>query len=249
MLPDFTHAQWMLTLLAAFGIGLSKSGLLGIGLMHVLIFAGLFSARGSTGVVLPMLIAADIAAVLLFRRHALWSHVARTLPPAVLGVAIGWWLMRWLPDARYPPLIGLVVLVLALLQLLRSWKPALFAEIPHSRGFAWAMGLSAGVTTMLANAAGPVMGVYLLAVSLPKAEFVGTSAWFFLIINLIKVPFSLQLGLITTQTLLFNLLLLPLVLAGLFAGRSLIHRLPQKWFDSLILGFAILASMRLLGAF
>ncbi|HAM73034.1 MAG TPA: sulfite exporter TauE/SafE family protein [Verrucomicrobiales bacterium] len=249
MLPDFTLGEWLLAMVAACGIGVSKSGLPGISLLHVVIFAQLFSARGSTGVVLPMLICGDIGAVLLFRRHALWSHVLKTLPPAVLGVGIGWWLMRWLPEGRYRPLIGGVVLVLALLQLLRNWRPGPFTHVPHTHAFAWGMGLTAGVTTMLANAAGPVMGLYLLAVSLPKAEFVGTSAWFFLLINLIKVPFSAQLGLISTRTLAFNALLLPCIAAGLFAGRSLVARIPQKWFDSLVLAFAMIASMKLLGVF
>jgi uncharacterized membrane protein YfcA len=110
------------------------------------------------------------------------------------------------------------------------------------------MGFIAGVTTMLANAAGPVMGLYLLAVALPKDAFVGTAAWFFLLINLIKVPFSAQLGLIHVSTLTFNLLLVPAIIAGLFLGRTAVAKLPQKWFDSLVLVFALLAAAKLLTA-
>jgi uncharacterized membrane protein YfcA len=108
------------------------------------------------------------------------------------------------------------------------------------------MGFAAGVTTMLANAAGPVMGLYLLAVALPKDAFVGTGAWFFLIINLIKVPFSAQLGLITPDSLMFNAVLVPVILCGLFFGRMVVARLTQKWFDTFILAFAMIASLRLL---
>lgn len=254
MLPDFSNSQWLLSLLAGLGIGVSKSGLPGISLLHVVIFAQLFPGLASTGVVLPMLIAGDLGSVWLFRRHAQWTHVRRTLPPAVLGVASGWALMRWaqetgLPGARFNPVIGSIVLVLAILQIVRNWKPGLFAAVPHTREFAWAMGFTAGVTTMLANAAGPVMALYLLAVALPKSEFVGTSAWFFLLINLIKVPFSLQLGLITPPTLLFNAILVPVIVVGLFAGRWLIGRIPQRGFDSLVLAFAMVAAFKLLGAF
>ena len=99
---------------------------------------------------------------------------------------------------------------------------------------------------MVANAAGPVMAVYLVAVSLPKNVFVGTSAWFFLLINLFKVPFSLQLGLIHLDSLAFNVRLLPLVVAGLFIGRAVVSRLPQRTFDTFILIFAWLAALRLL---
>ncbi len=222
--------------------------------MHVVIFAGLFPGLASTGVVLPMLIAGDLGAVWLFRRHAQWTHVLRTLPPAVFGVAAGWALMRWvqyrgLPGTGFNPVIGGIVLVLALLQALRYVRPALFATLPHTRGFAWTMGFAAGLTTMMANAAGPVMALYLLAVSLPKAEFIGTSAWFFLLINLIKVPFSIQLGLITPPTLLFNALFLPAIAAGLLLGRQVVNRLPQRGFDLLILAFAMAAAVKLLGVF
>lgn len=236
----------MAAAVAAVGIGVSKSGLPGISLLHVLVFAQLFPGPVSTGVVLPMLISGDIGAVLLFRRHAQWSHVFRTLPPALVGVVIGWWILGALPRVTFGPVIGGTVLLLALLQLFRTWKPLLFARLPHTLGFASGMGLTAGVTTMLANAAGPVMGLYLLAVEMPKAEFVGTSAWFFLIINVLKVPFSAQLGFIGRDSLMFNAVLIPCIVAGLFLGRWVIPRIPQKWFDTLVLGFALVAALRLL---
>jgi uncharacterized membrane protein YfcA len=246
MLPEFSPWQWSLASAAALGIGVSKSGLPGISLLHVVLFAHLFPGLQSTGVVLPMLIAGDFGAVWLFRRHAQWRHVARTLPPAIAGVGVGWWLMGRVPDAHFEPVIGGIVMVLAVVQGLRDWRPHSWREVPHSRPFAWAMGFTAGITTMLANAAGPVMGLYLLAVALPKQEFIGTAAWFFLIINLIKVPFSAQLGLITPASLLFNAVLLPLILMGLLLGRGIMARLPQKWFDTFILVFAMIASLRLL---
>ncbi len=249
MLPTFTPAQWALVAVAGLGIGISKSGLPGISLLHVVIFAQLFPGIASTGVVLPMLVAGDLGAVWLFRRHAQWPHVWRTLPPALLGVVMGWWVMGRLPAAKFGPIIGGIVLALAALQALRDLNAGFLKSIPHSRGFAWSMGFIAGVTTMLANAAGPVMGLYLIAVALPKDAFVGTAAWFFLLINLIKVPFSAQLGLITPDTLTFNVVVVPAIFTGLFLGRALIARIPQKSFDILVLGFAVVAAFRLLGVY
>jgi uncharacterized protein len=249
MLPEFTAVQWTLAVVAGFGIGVSKSGLPGLSLLHVVLFAQLFPGTRSTGVVLPMLIVGDIGAVLLFRRHAQWSHVVRTLPPALAGVALGWWILGRLPGAKFGPFIGGLVLALAAAQLVRDWRPELFQRVPHTRAFAWGIGFVAGVTTMLANAAGPVMALYLLAVALPKEQFVGTSAWFFLLINCLKVPFSVQLGLIDGASLVFNAVMVPVIFAGLFAGRHVVARLPQQWFDTGVLIFAVVAAARLLGAF
>jgi uncharacterized membrane protein YfcA len=246
VLPDFTAVEWALAVIAATGIGVSKSGLPGVSLLHVVLFAQLFPGLRSTGVVLPMLIVGDVGAVLLFRRHAQWNHVFRTLPPALIGVGIGWACMRAWPGLNWNPVIGGIVAGLAVLQLVRNWRPDLLSDMPHARGFAWTMGLLAGVTTMVANAAGPVMGLYLLAVALPKDAFVGTSAWFFLLINVLKVPFSAQLGFIEPATLTFNALLIPLILSGLFLGRALVAKVPQKVFDTLILAFAIVASLKLI---
>lgn len=247
MLPDWTAVEWVLALVGALGIGVSKSGLPGVSLLHVVLFAHLFPGLRSTGVVLPMLVAGDIGAVLLFRRHAQWGHVIRTLPPALVGVAVGWAVMRAHPGLDWNRVIGGIVLGLALMQLLRNARPGLWSTVPQSRGFALAMGLTAGVTTMVANAAGPVMALYLLAVALPKDAFVGTAAWFFLMINVLKLPFSAHLGFITGPGLLLNALLVPVIVGGLFAGRWITARIPQRWFDTLVLAFAMFASARWLG--
>jgi len=246
-MPELTAIQWTLALAGALGIGLSKSGFSGVSMVYILIFAVLFGARDSTGIVLPMLIAGDICAVAAFRRHARWDYIRRMLPPAVIGVVCGWLVMQRLGDASYRPLIGWIIIILAALQLLRMRRPEWFAHIPHAHWFAWTLGLLAGLTTMLANGAGPIMALYFMAVGLPKFELVGTSAWFFLVINLLKVPFSAGLGLIHQSTLLLNLALIPAVAAGLLIGRWLVKRIPQRLFDSLLLAFAAIAALRLIG--
>jgi uncharacterized membrane protein YfcA len=233
---------------AAAGIGIGKSGLAGMSLVHVLIFAFLFGARESTGVVLPMLLIGDVCAVRIFHQHARWDYVRRMLPPACLGVVSAAIVMRGLNEAVYKPIIGVTILALTVLQVVRLYKPQWFGRVPHSRWFAWTIGLVAGGATMLANAAGPIFTIYCLAVALPKFELVGTSAWFFFIINAFKVPFSIALGLIHGETLALNAILSPAVLAGIFAGRWLTTNIPQRLFDGLLLAFAAIAALRLMGA-
>jgi uncharacterized membrane protein YfcA len=245
--PDLSLSHWLLAILAAFGMGIGKGGLVGMSLMHVVVFAFLFGARDSTGIVLPMLLVGDVCAVGWFRQHARWDSIRRMLPAAGLGILLGAGLMRVVTDQSFKPLIGWIILVLAVLQFARMQRPDSFGNVPHNRWFAWTMGLLAGVTSMLANAAGPIFALYALAVSLPKFEMVGTSAWLFLIINALKVPFSLGLGLIHTQTLLLNLLLAPAVVTGVLSGRWLTTHVPQRLFDALLLGFAAVAALRLIG--
>jgi uncharacterized membrane protein YfcA len=238
----------ILAVVAALAVGIGKAGLSGMGMFHVLVFAFLFGARASTGVVLPLLVVGDVAAVRTFHQHARWDYVRRMLPPACLGVVLAAWFMRDLDEALYRPVIGWITLLLSILQVVRMYRPAWLGNVPHSRWFAWTMGILAGAATMLANAAGPVFAIYLIAVGLPKMEFVGTGAWFFFIINLFKIPFSLALGLIHGHTLVLNAILAPAVLIGVLAGRWLLARIPQRLFEHILLAFAVLAALRLIGA-
>jgi uncharacterized protein len=246
-LPHLTTTQWLLAVTAATGIGIGKSGLAGMSLVHVLIFAFLFGARESTGVVLPMLLIGDVCAVSIFHQHARWDYVRRMLPPACLGVIVAALIMRGLDERVYKPLIGITILALTLLQVARMLRPQWFGTVPHTRWFAATIGLIAGGATMLANAAGPVFAIYCLAIALPKFELVGTSAWFFFIINAFKVPFSVGLGLIHGNTLALNAILSPAIFIGIFIGRWLTAHIPQRLFDGLLLAFAAIAALRLIG--
>jgi uncharacterized protein len=196
--------------------------------------------------VLPLLVSGDICAVVALHQHVRWDYVLRMLPPAMIGVVLAALSMSRISDAAFKPLIGWIVLTLALMQTARLLWPNWMGAVPHSRTAVWVIGLLAGGATMLANAAGPVIALYCIAVGLPKFEVVGTLAWFFLIVNVFKLPFSAGLGLIRGETLLVAAVLFPAVLSGVFSGRWIVHRLPQRVFDVLMLTFAALAAMRLI---
>lgn len=246
-MPHLSAAQWILASIGASSLGLAKAGLAGMGLVYVVIFALLFGAKSSTGVALPMLVVGDALAVTAYHRHANWKYVRRMLPPACLGVMAGAATMGSITNEVFKPTIGWIILVLSALQVVRMRWPDWLGAVPHARWFVWAIGLLAGFTTMLANAAGPIILIYCLAVSLPKFEMVGTSAWFFAIVNAFKVPFSVALGLIGPTTLLLNVMLIPFVLAGVLGGRWLVYRIPQRAFEIISLAFAAIAALRLIG--
>jgi len=236
----------LIAVVGAIAAGLSKGGFSGLGLVAVILFASIFGARDSTGIVLPLLIVGDIGAVSIFRQHARWGHIRRTLPVAAAGVVIGTLIMQRLDNASFRPLLGGVILMLTALQLVRMRWPDIYGAVPHSRPVAWSLGLLAGITTMVANAAGPFVALYYVAVGLPKMEVIGTLAWFFVIINIFKLPFSAWLGVIHGSSLALDAVLVPAVILGLLSGRWLIGRISQRTFDSVLLAFAALAALRLI---
>ena len=236
----------LIALLAAFCIGLSKAGFSGISMVSVFLLADLYGAKASVGLALPLLIAADLMAYPAFIKHGSWRPVWRLLGPALIGLGLGWWMLDWIEDDAARRVIGACVLLMVALQVSRRWQPGIFDRCVDSKGFGPAAGILGGFATMLANAAGPVIQLYLMARKVPKMELIGIGARFFLLINLIKVPLNARLALITPDSLLENAKLLPAVVLGVFGGKWLIRHVPQAAFEWMIVVFSLIAGFRLL---
>ncbi len=244
----FTLLQWSLAVAAALMIGVTKSGFNGLGMLVLVVMACAMQGyeRESTGVVLPMLVMGDFLAFKAFRRHIQWDMLGRMLLPAAVGIGLGFLWMNHISNAVFRPLIGGIVLALVGLHLLRNAYPDQFEGVLHRSWFAWAMGITAGVTTMMANAAGPIVTLFFLAMGLPKLEFVATGGLFFLVVNLFKLPFSWKMGLISPHTLWFNLALAPLLVLGFLGGKMLLHRMRQELFEKVLLGLTVVSAVYLI---
>lgn len=230
--------------LASFVVGLAKTGISGLGMVAVVLFASALPARESVGVALAVLLAGDVVAIALYRHEAHWGHLLRLFPWAAGGVVLGALTAGRLDDGVMRTLIGVIVVALAIAQAVRSRRPA--NEAPAPPWASPAAGLLAGFTTMIANAGGPLMALYLLAMRLPKFAFVGTAAWFFFGLNLFKLPFSFGLGMLDGAGLGISLRLAPLAVLGALAGRPLISRIDQRTFEQIALWLSLLAGLRLL---
>jgi uncharacterized membrane protein YfcA len=247
ILPQFSTGEWVLAVIAGLFCGVGKAGLAGLGLLNVLIMAWLIPGQASSGVVLPMLIAADILAVSVFgRRHVDWCAIGRLIGPMLIGVVAGWRLMPLIPARLFGAVIGWMVMAMVGLQFVRQTVPRFDQTLPQSKTFAWAVGILAGLATMIANAAGPISTIYFLVLGFAKREFIATMAWLFLVVNLLKVPFSVEQHLITLSSLTLNAMLLPAVVAGFFVGRLMIERLAQKPFERLVLALTVVSAVRLI---
>ena len=244
---NLTPWQWALLALGAFLSGLSKTGIAGAAVLTVALFANTLPARESTGALLPLLLCGDVFGVAFFRKHASWPHLWRLCPWVALGVAGGYLALDRISNLQVQRLIGAILFIIVSLSLWRQWRSEQANSlVPHTWWFAAITGLLAGFTTMVANAAGPVMILYFLAIGLPKLAFVGTGAWFFMLVNAFKVPFSVHLGLITTHSLLIDTLLLIPLIPGALLGPIILKRINQKNFELMVLILTAIATVRLI---
>ncbi|MDO5495404.1 MAG: sulfite exporter TauE/SafE family protein [bacterium] len=235
---------------AALIVGVAKTSVSGFGIIALMLFALVMPTKESTAAVLLLLIAGDVVAVWRFRSHCDWGLLRRLLPYVVPGIVLGALFMRVVDDLVLRRSIGAILAVfvgMQIVQRVRATRRTSLPPAPRQRVLASVgYGTGAGFTTMTANAAGPVMTLYLLSAGVDKRAFVGTSAWFYLIVNVAKVPFSAALGLFPESTLMLDLALLPLVLVGAAIGIRVTRVISQRLFEALALAASVLAAVVLL---
>lgn len=236
---------------AALLVGFSKTAVSGANTVSLAVFAAVLPARASTGVLLPLLIAGDVLAVLTYRRHAHWPTLWRLFPAVAVGVVAGTLFLVWAGDGVVRTSIGAILLLMAGVTVWRR-RRAEAGEEPDAvttragRIKARSYGVLGGFTTMVANAGGPVMSMYLLSAGFRKLGFLGTSAFFFLIVNVSKVPFSAGLGLIDGRSLLLDAALAVFVLPGALLGRWAVDRIDQRLFEQLVIAATVVGGVQLL---
>jgi uncharacterized membrane protein YfcA len=230
---SLTALSWLLVVLAAVLIGFSKTGILGVSLLVVVLMASVFPAKQSVGIVLPLLSFADVFAVIFYRRHANWKNLLRLLPFTALGVVAGFFFLGRISSEQLGPIIGVVVLAMLGLSVFLQLRKS--EGTPRGLLFPAFIGIMAGFMT-----------IYLISMKAEKKEFVGTAAWFFAVVNLFKVPFSIGLGLITVQSFTFDLMLLPAIVAGAVGGYFLLRVIPQKIFNVVLLVLAGASAVNLI---
>jgi len=243
---DLDLFGWTVVAACAVMVGVAKTGIPGVGILVVPLMAGVLPARPSVGVLLGILILGDLFAATYYRHHAQWGHVLRLLPATFAGIVAGYFGLRIVTDEQLRPIIGAIVLAMLGVNYWRMRSKDENMRLPARWWFATVLGFLAGFTTMMANAAGPVMIIYLLAMGLPKFKFVGTAAWFFFVVNWIKVPFSANLELMTWESVKLDLLMLPFIAAGAVSGILVLKRIPQKTFAAAVQILAAAAAIKLL---
>tara|TARA_B100001750_G_scaffold204988_1_gene181720 strand:+ start:683 stop:1444 length:762 start_codon:yes stop_codon:yes gene_type:complete len=235
--------ELMLMLLSAIGIGMAKTGLHGMGFLAVPIMAEIFGARASTGIVLILLIFADFFGVWFYHRYADIKIILKLSPSTVFGIGLGIVIGDRVSDAQFTLLLS-GVLILGAVVMGANINHSL--KIKSSPMLSLITGTLAGFSTMIGNSAGPIMSIYFLSMGLDKNRFIGTGAWFFLLVNLFKLPFHILVWkTIDASTFYFNAMLIPAVVFGAFTGVWLVKKIPEKPYKVIIIISIILAALQL----
>ncbi|MFN8357901.1 MAG: sulfite exporter TauE/SafE family protein [Spirosomataceae bacterium] len=241
-MQQFSVELWGLILLGSFIIGLAKAGLKGVELLNVTIMALVFGGKASTGVVLPLLCAADILAVIYYNRHAQWSHFWRLSPWIALGILMGVYIGNLMDEALFKKIMAFIIFLTVLIMVWLEYRKSV--QIPTNRFFAVSMGLVTGITTMLGNLAGAFSSIYFLSLRMSKNDFIGTAAWLFLVINLFKMPFQIWVWQnITLDTLQIDLWLLPALILGFFVGIKLVAAIQDDSYRKVVLVLTLIGAL------
>jgi uncharacterized membrane protein YfcA len=232
---ELSFSLWVLTILCAFMIGMAKTGVHALGTLAIPLMAFIFGGMPSSGLVLPMLVMADVFGVAYYHRSAHWKTLLKVLPWAFAGIIAGLLTGKNISAVQFKHLIGILVIIsLVVMMWMELKKSAKKDPVPHKAWFAVPFGIMGGFSTMIGNAAGPIMSVYLLSMGMPKNTYIGTTAWFFFIVNVSKMPLQIWgWQNITLKTLGFNVLLLPAIALGAFSGIWFVKLLPEstyRWF-------------------
>jgi uncharacterized membrane protein YfcA len=245
LLSQVQSYQWVLAIASGLVIGMSKTGLNGLSLLFIPLMALSFGGKASTGIILPMLCVGDIFAVAWYRRNAEVQYLLKLLPSTLVGMAAGVAVGGSLSDGAFRILLGgIIVLLLGLM----IWQDTRTGEplYPQAWWFSAAAGLLAGFTTMVGNAAGAIMSIYLLSMRLPKNAFIGTAAWFFLVVNLLKIPLQILFWKnISPATLAFDAIVIPAIAAGAFLGVRVAHKIPEKVYRVFVMVMTGVAALML----
>lgn len=242
---DITITAWALAFTAAIVIGLSKAGIKGIAIVNVTLMALAFSAKASTGIVVPLLVVGDIFAVIYYNRHANWWYIVRFLPWIIVGILIGVFIGNDLDEGIFK--IAMAIIILVSVGMMYWWDRRKSKAVPTHWAFAGFVGTIAGITTMIGNLGGAFSNIYFLAMRVPKNEFIGTAAWLFLIINVLKLPLHIFVWeTITTETLLFDLKLIPGIVLGILVGFRLVKLIKEDFYRKMILVLTALGAVMIL---
>ena len=243
---ELSYLQLVFVFSVALMIGMAKTGVQGAGMLSVPLLANVFGGQLSSGIMLPMLVLADVFGVWYYHRDASWHHLKILFPWAAAGVVIGTITGSYINDQIFKIVMAATILISVVIML---WLEKLGTpdKVPTSKSFGIATGVAGGFTSMVGNLAGSVMSVYLLSIRLPKNAFIGTTAWFFMVVNWFKIPFhAFVWHTISWDIMLLGLITLPAIIVGAYLGIIIVRKLTDTMYRWFIIGMTLIAAIGML---
>lgn len=237
----------LLLILVGFLIGLSKTAIGGIGMVNAALLAAILPAKESTGVMLVLLLAGDLFAIGVYKKHVDWQLLRKLIWPVIVGVVVGAYFLAHTTDQSLKRTIGWIVLILVALYPItqRLQQKDIDISMKYPKPLRIVLGYMAGFMSMVANSGGPPMSIYLLIRRNSVMNFLGNTAWFFFVINVFKLPFTLGLGLLDFHSFHYIFPALPAVPIGAILGRKLVSKIDLELFQKITLISAAAAGLNL----
>lgn len=240
-----SFAEWASLSFVMILLGMGKAGIKGLSVIIVITLALLFGDKSSTGILISMLVFADILAVIYYKRHVKWEYVFKLLPWMVVGVLVGVLVGNDISEVLFKQIMAVIILITVMIMLFFEKKKNLV--VPKNKVFSSSMGFLAGFTTMIGNLAGPIANIYFLAIRFPKNEFIGTGAMLFFIVNVFKVPFHFFVWkTVTVESLVLNSVLLPIISVGFFLGIYVVKRISNDNYRKFVLAVTAIGGVIML---
>ena len=242
---DLDMIQWLTVIIVALIVGFSKSGIGGATMLAIPILASVFGGKDSTGIMLPMLLVGDLFAVWYYRKSVEWKNVFQPLPWAIIGIILGVLVGNYISDKTFLTLIGMIILICLGILVYTEIKGKNII-VPSESWFYILVGILSGFASMIGNAAGPIFGIYLLALGFKKNNYIGTNAWFFFIVNLTKLPLQIFVWHnISIRSMIMTVVVLPVIILGAILGYYLLKKINEKIFRYLVIIMTGIAALKL----
>lgn len=237
--------HWILFATCSFLIGVTKGGVPGVSTISIPIFAAIFGGKMSTGIMLPLLIIADVIAVRHYYKFVEWGYLIKILPSAIAGILIALWVGNYVNDGTFKTIMAVTILFCILLLIFKKKSSDILNS--DSSTFSVVFGVLGGFATMIGNAAGPIFSIYLLATKLPKKSFIATGAMFYFTLNLFKLPLHIFVWeSISISSAAMNVLVIPVIILGGIFGIWVSKHIPESTYRWFVIGTTILSAILML---
>lgn len=235
-------------------LGLSKGGFAGIGMLSTPLVALVMGPLSAAALMLPIMLVQDVIVVGLYRRSFCRPILWTLLPGAALGVVLAYGAAAEVPEWGVEVLLGGISVVFALYQLVVALSKSAAANSmrsgPVAGGANWfgaLCGAGAGFTSSIAHAGSPPFQFYVQPLNLSRDIYIGTSVMFFALLNAMKLPAFLALGLLSPAGIKESLIFLPLAILSSWAGARLVRFVDLRHFNLMISAILLLVGSLLVG--